>query len=64
MYILVGKFIVEVPQTELGFWKIVEQFEEETEAKRYADRRFGSVNGVFNSLEFGLNREKKAVKES
>ena len=49
MYIPVGKFIVEVPQSE-GFWKIVEQFEEEAEAKRYADRRFGSVDGVFNSI--------------
>ena len=49
MYIPVSKFIVEVPQSE-GFWKIVEQFEEEAEAKRYADLRFGSVDGVFNSI--------------
>ena len=50
MYIPVGKFIVEVPQSELGFWKIVEQFESEVEAKCYADRRFGSVDGIFNSI--------------
>lgn len=50
MYIPVGKFIVEVPQSELGYWKIVEQFENEAEAKCYADRRFGSIDGVFNSI--------------
>lgn len=50
MYISVGKFIVEVPQTELGYWKIVEQFKNEAEAKCYADRRFGSVDGIFNSI--------------